>query len=75
MADEQTVDGATIIEGWVQSFVKDLGVIRSAATVRAYVSDLRHWIGFCQDREVHPFREPQSGDRVHPVRTGTQLST
>lgn len=56
LADEHTGDGTAVIEDWVQSFVKDLGVIRSAATVLAYVSDVRRWISFCQDREVHPFR-------------------
>jgi integrase/recombinase XerC len=56
MAGEQIADGAPVIEDWVRSFVEDLGVVRSAATVRAYVSDVRRWVSFCQDREVHPFR-------------------
>ena len=38
------------------SFVEELAVIRSAATVWAYFSDVRRWISFGEDLEVHHFR-------------------
>jgi len=36
-------------------FLRDLAVVRSANTVRAYRGDLAHWIAFCAGAGVAPF--------------------
>jgi site-specific recombinase XerD len=40
---------------WVQRFLDDLTVVRSANTVRAYGADVRRWIAFCAATGTHPF--------------------
>src|SRR5216683_78259 len=40
---------------WIQRFLDDLSVVRSANTVRAYAFDLRRWTCFCQHLEIDPF--------------------
>lgn len=40
---------------WVQHFLDDLTVVRSANTVRAYGADVRRWIAFCEAMGIHPF--------------------
>jgi len=41
---------------WVQRFLDDLAVIRSANTVRAYRHDLTRWIDFCDATVRNPLR-------------------
>ena len=52
-SSQGTIDDAAL---WKQRFVKDLSVIRSANTVRAYTADLDRWIGFCKAIGIHPFQ-------------------
>lgn len=40
---------------WVQRFLNDLAVVRSANTVRAYAFDLQRWVRFCRQLAVEPF--------------------
>lgn len=46
--------GADVAQ-WVERFLDDLSVVRSANTVRGYRADVQRWIGFCQAMSVHPF--------------------
>jgi site-specific recombinase XerD len=41
---------------WVQHFLEDIAVVRTANTVRAYAFDLQRWTRFCQTLEIDPFR-------------------
>jgi site-specific recombinase XerD len=41
---------------WVEQFLNDLAVVRSANTVRAYRGDLARWIAFCATSGIDPFR-------------------
>jgi site-specific recombinase XerC len=41
---------------WIQRFLDDMAVVRSANTVRAYAFDLRQWARFCKQQEIDPFR-------------------
>src|SRR6266851_366893 len=56
MAERFKDDRSLSIEDWLQGFVDDLAVVRSAATVRAYAADVKRWISFCQHADIHPFR-------------------
>ena len=40
---------------WVEQFLRDLAVVRSANTVRAYQGDLARWIAFCTGAGIAPF--------------------
>lgn len=54
---------------WVERFLDDLGVIRSANTVRAYRQDLVRWVAFCASRGVGPLRgDPERCGGVHRPR-------
>ncbi len=44
------------VTSWVQRFLSDLAVVRSANTVRAYGFDLRRWTAFCETLDVDPLR-------------------
>src|SRR5882762_3216102 len=41
---------------WVQRFLDDIAVVRSANTLRAYAFDLHEWARFCQKQDIDPFR-------------------
>ena len=41
---------------WVERFLNDLAVIRSANTVRAYGFDLKRWTSFCDTLGISPLR-------------------
>lgn len=43
------------VEPWVERFLADLAVVRSANTVRAYRHDLARWTAFCRTSAVDPF--------------------
>jgi len=50
-----TAGSSDEVAGWMQRFLDDLAVVRSANTVRAYAADVQRWIAFCQTRDTHPF--------------------
>lgn len=41
---------------WVEKFLTDLAVVRSANTVRAYAADVERWLAFCKTTDIHPFQ-------------------
>lgn len=41
-------------QGWLDRFLADLAVTRSANTVRAYRQDLARWLAFCRQEGVEP---------------------
>ncbi len=57
---DSRVEGATRANvdtaGWIQRFLADLGVVRSANTVRAYRHDLSRWAAFCRTVAVDPLQ-------------------
>jgi site-specific recombinase XerD len=56
---------------WVQRFLDDLAVVRSANTVRAYAGDLSRWLEFCRASGIDPFQaSPRSA--IGFVRTERQ---
>ncbi len=78
---DSSVEGATRANvdldtaGWIQRFLADLGVVRSANTVRAYRHDLSRWADFCRTVAVDPLQaRPQDviafirHERERPVR-------
>jgi integrase/recombinase XerD len=55
MTEETPGKRASWTTYWIQRFLDDLAVVRSANTVRAYAFDLRRWTCFCQQLEIDPF--------------------
>ncbi len=49
------IPGLEEAQRWVERFLRDLAVVRSANTVRAYRRDVAHWIAFCAGAGVAPF--------------------
>src|SRR2546428_11429800 len=56
MTEPALSERADLAGYWVQRFLNDLAVVRSANTVRAYAFDLRRWGRFCEQLEIDPFR-------------------
>jgi len=52
---------------WVRRFIDDLGVIRSANTVRAYEADVQRWVVFCRALcRQSLLCTAENRDQVHP---------
>lgn len=66
---------------WIERFLSDLAVVRSANTVRAYRQDLTRWLAFCATNGVDPLRvSPRividfiRAERQRPIRKGGAVS-
>ena len=46
---------------WVDRFLDDLAVVRSANTVRAYRHDLARWTAYCAQVGIDPFAPAGAG--------------
>jgi hypothetical protein len=55
MAAEPRMEQDDGVDDWLDRFVGDLAVIRSANTVRAYAADVQRWVTFCRMLCVDPF--------------------
>lgn len=69
------------VDVWIDRFLRDLAVVRSANTVRAYRLDLARWTAFCAQTGIDPFAvRPRAaldfirGERERQSGTGAPIS-